>query len=99
MIDIDKYLNVTTEIRILGKNVNVKQPSAKLTKEISIIEEDINQNNFLELKSKIVAMLLNNNTDGYKFTVEDLDEIPYKLQDLIIKEITSMVVKADNDPN
>lgn len=99
MINIDKYLNVNLEMQINGEVIYIKQPSAKITREISEIEKDMTTDNYLEIKSKICLILLNNNSNNKIFTIEDLDNIPYKVQDIIINKIIKMVVDADNDPN
>lgn len=99
MIDLDKYLNQSIKIKIKGEIIEVLQPGAAMTKKISKLEKSITEENYLEVKSEIAHMVLNNNSSNKKFTVEEVDNIPYKLQDLITKEITSMTYKADNDPN
>ncbi|MEG2412624.1 MAG: hypothetical protein RSA29_17700 [Clostridium sp.] len=99
MIDLDKYLNQSIKIKIKGEVIEVLQPSAVMTKKISKLEKSITEENYLEVKSEIAHMVLNNNSSNKKFTLEEVDNIPYKLQDLITREITSMTYKADNDPN
>lgn len=99
MINLDKYLNQSIDMKLNGEVISVLQPSAGMTKEISKMENEINEENYLEIKSKVVHKLLNNNASGKKFTLEEVDKIPYKLQDLITKEISGMIYKAENDPN
>ena len=64
MINIDKYLNVNLEMQINGEVIYIKQPSAKITREISEIEKDMTTDNYLEIKSKICLILLNNNSNN-----------------------------------
>lgn len=99
MIDIDKYLNITIDLKINGEVITIKQPSAKLTKAIGEMEKEINEDNYLELKSKIALLLLNNNNSKKTFTLQDVENIPFQVQDIIIKEIIGMVKNADIDPN
>lgn len=99
MIDLDKYLKQSVEIKLNNKVIEVLQPTAKMTKEIGQLEKSMTEENYLETKSKIAHIVLNNNSSNVDFTLEDVDNIPYKLQDLIIKEVTGMIYKADNDPN
>ncbi|MFR4584644.1 hypothetical protein [Clostridium cadaveris] len=99
MINLDKYLNKSVEIKLKGKVIEILQPSAKMTKEIGKLEKEITEENYLEIKSKIAYKLLNNNASNRKFSMEEIDEIPYKLQDLVIHEITNMIYEAENDPN
>ncbi|WP_404988169.1 hypothetical protein [Clostridium culturomicium] len=99
MLDLDKYLKQGIEIKLNGEVIEVLQPTARMTKEISKLEKEITEENYLDIKSKIAHLVLNNNNLCKEFTINEVDNIPYKLQDLIIKEVTSMVYKADNDPN
>lgn len=99
MLDLDRYLKESLDVKIKGKVVEVLQPTAKMTKEINRLERDMNEDNYLEIKGKVALKILNNNESGEKFTLEDIDNIPFKLTDFLIKELTSMVYKADNDPN
>ncbi|MBB6622233.1 hypothetical protein [Clostridium gasigenes] len=99
MIDLDKYLKQSVDIKINGEIVEVLQPTARLTKEISKLEQKVTEENYLDTRGKTAHIILNNNASNRIFTMEEVDEIPFKLQDIIIKEITSLVYKADNDPN
>lgn len=99
MLDLDKYLKQSVEVKINGEVIEILQPSARMTKEIGKLEKGITEENYLDIKSKVTYKLLNNNSLGKKFTIEEVDNIPFKLQDLITKEVTSMVYKADKDPN
>ncbi|MDB1935273.1 hypothetical protein PMY12_18535 [Clostridium tertium] len=99
MINIDDYLNIGVEVKINGEVIEVLQPTAKMTKEINKMEKEMTEENYLEIKSKVALMILNNNKQKKIFKDNDIDNIPYKLQDFIIKEIMKLVYKADNDPN
>lgn len=99
MLDLDRYLKQSVTIKLNGESVEVLQPTAKMTKEIGMLEKSITEENYLEIKSKITHIVLNNNNSNKVFSIEDIDNIPYKLQDIIIREITNMVYEADNDPN
>ena len=99
MLDLDRYLKQSVTIKLNGESVDVLQPTAKMTKEIGSLEKSLTEENYLEIKSKITHIVLNNNNSNKVFSLEDIDEIPYKLQDIIIKEITNMVYEADKDPN
>lgn len=99
MLDLDKYLNQGLDIKINGEVVSVKQPTAAMVKEIRKIENSTNGKNDLDNKSKITQLLLDNNTSGKKFTIEDVDKIPFKVQDIIMGEIFKFIAEADNDPN
>ena len=99
MLDLDRYLKQSVTIKLNGESVEVVQPTAKMTKEIGMLEKSMTEENYLEIKSKVTHIVLNNNNSNKVFSIEDIDNIPYKLQDIIIREITNMVYEADNDPN
>lgn len=99
MLDLDKYLKQSVDIKLNGEVIEILQPTARATKEISMLEKKVTEENYLETKSKIALIILNYNSAKKKFTMEQVDEIPFKLQEIIIKEVTSLVYKADNDPN
>lgn len=99
MLDLDRYLKQSVTIKLNGESVEVLQPTAKMTKEIGMLEKSMTEENYLEIKSKVTHIVLNNNNSNKVFSIEDIDNIPYKLQDIIIREITNMVYEADNDPN
>lgn len=99
MLDLDKYLKQSVDIKLNGEVIEVLQPTARSTKEISRIEKKMTEENYLETRGKIAQIILSYNSAKKKFTMEQIDEIPFKLQEIIIKEVTSLVYKADNDPN
>lgn len=99
MINIDDYLNIGVEVKINSEVIEVLQPTARMTKEINKLEKEITEENYLDIKSRVALLILNNNKQKREFKIADIDKIPYKLQDLIIQEVTKLVYKADNDPN
>lgn len=99
MINIDNYLNIGVEVKINGEVIEVLQPTAKMTKDINKLEKEMTEENYLEIKSKVALMILNNNKQKKILKDTDIDNIPYKLQDFTIKEVMKLVYKADNDPN
>lgn len=99
MIDLDKYLNATIEFKLDGQIIRVKQPTALATKKIGNLEAGAVEENYLDSRCEITQIILNNNEDGKKFTVNEVEKIPFKVQDLIIKKISEMVFEAENDPN
>lgn len=99
MLDLDKYLNITMEIKLNGNVLNIKQPSARTTKEIGKLESGMTEENCLDVKGKITQLILNNNEEGMKFTKEDIEEIPFKIQDVIVRKVAEMKFEVDTDPN
>ncbi|MGL4730326.1 MAG: hypothetical protein ACRCW0_01925 [Clostridium sp.] len=99
MLNLDKYLNQSIQIKINDEVINILQPSASMTRKIAELEKNMTEENYLDSKSQRTHMILNNNSSNKKFTSEEIDKIPYKVQDLIMEEITNMIYEADKDPN
>lgn len=99
MIDLDKYLNQTVDFKLDGKTLHVKQPTALATKQIHKIESEITEQNYLESRCKVTQIILNNNEEGINFSIEDVEKIPYKVQDLIAQKISEMKLEVESDPN
>ena len=99
MIDIDKYINLGIEMKVLGKEITIKQPSAKLTREINAMEKNMTDENYLEIREDVTLKILNNNVEEIKFTKVEVAEIPFKLQTLITNELAKVVYEIENNPN
>jgi hypothetical protein len=99
MIDIDKYINLGIEMKVLGKEITIKQPSAKLTREINAMEKDMTEENYLDIREDVTLKILNNNVEGIILTKEGVAEIPFKLQTLITNELAKVVYEIENNPN
>lgn len=101
-IDIDKYINQTINIKIDGKEVGIKQPTAEMTQRIAEIEDKALKSKTsegLNYGMEITLLILNNNDKNIEFTMEDIKKIPFKLQNIIKEKIRDMVYEINNDPN
>jgi len=99
MIDLDKYLDQTIEFKIKGEVIKVKQPTAFATKKIAQLEKKITDENYLDTRCEITGIILNSNVEGKIFTVEEIEALPFKVQEIISVQIATMKFEADNDPN
>lgn len=99
MINLDKYLDQAIEFQLGGESIHVKQPSARVTKQIAKLESEINNENYLTTRCEITSLILNANTENKTFTKTEIDKIPFKVQDIIAQEVAVMKFTADNDPN
>lgn len=96
-IDIDKYIDESVKIKFKDKVLDVKEPSARLTKELINLEKSITNENALDIQEETVRLILNNNKNGIELTTEDIKEIPYKVQKIILREIKTMRERVEPD--
>lgn len=99
MLDLDKLMATGLEVKILGKEITVLEPTAKQFKRIDKLQSEMTDENALEKRAEITKLILNNNAEGIKFTDEDIEKIPVKLQVLIHTQMSGFVYKIMNNPN
>ena len=99
MIDLDKYMDEGIRIKLFGKEVTLKQLTAKLATDIGELESDITEGNAYQNRAKITLKILNNNAEKVTFKLEDIEKIPVKLQTSISNEVFKYIYKLENDPN
>ena len=99
MINLDEYINDGIKVKLNGKEVTVKQLTARLAKEINKLESGINEENSYETRAKVTMKFLNNNVEGVLFTEKDIENIPVKLQTTICSEVSKFVYDLKNNPN
>lgn len=98
-IDIDEYIDKTIKIKFKDKMLEVKEPSARLTKQLIALEASIQEENALDVQEETVRLILNNNKNGVEFTKDDIEDIPFKVQKIILGKIKTMRERAEKDPN
>lgn len=99
MINLDEYINDGIKVKLNGKEVTVKQLTARLAKEINKLEAGMNEENSYEIRAKVTLKFLNNNVEGVLFTEKDIENIPVKLQTTICGEVSKFVYDLKNNPN
>lgn len=99
MLDLDKLMNEGIEVKILGKQVTVLQPTIRDSKTIDKLLSEMNEKNAYEKRISITKVILNNNAEGIKFSDEDINKIPVKLQTALHIEINKFVYDLTNSPN
>ena len=99
IIDIDEYIDKTIKVKFKGKTIDVKEPSARLTKQLIALEASITEENALDIHEETVMMILNNNKNDVEFTKEDIEDMPFKVQKIILRKIKTMRERIDTDPN
>lgn len=99
MINLDKVIEQGVELQLSGKKVTVKQLTIKEDKEIDKLQSEMNDKNAYEKRKAMTLALINNNKEGIKFTDDDVDKIPIKLQVEIHNQINKFVYDLVSDPN
>lgn len=99
MFDLDRYVYASEAINVLGEKVNVRQPSIGLWMEIHAIEADLNKDNLYEKRLEVAKKILDNNTDGRIFSIDELKALPRTAVEALVLHINQAKAKVDNDPN
>lgn len=99
MLDLDKYINNSMKIKLLGKEYDILEPTIGMTMEMNRIEEDLNENNIFQKRIEAALMLMNHNRQGKVFTENELKQLPFEGLTRILAEISLFRLKADADPN
>ena len=99
MIDLDKYLTETIDIKLIGKELHIKQPSVLFVKKFVGLSEKKSDEDVLDLEIQLVCEFLNDNLSNIRFTVEEIETLPQKTLMSIFDLITKAITDSDNDPN
>lgn len=99
MLDLDKYINNKIEVKLLGREVQVKEPTIQMIMEIDKIERDMDKDNLKEKRIDVAEILINHNDNGIIFSKEDLYQMPFEALNVFIDTIARLRYEADADPN
>lgn len=98
MINLDNYMDKTIDFMFRGELVKVNQATAKMVKKIASLEK-YQEGEILDKQIEIVTDILNNNTSGKKFKVSDIENLPQRVINTIMKEFTNSIADTEEDPN
>lgn len=86
MLDLDRILEETIDIKIKGQVIKVNQPNVKMVKKISNIGKvkDIDP---IEAQIDLICEILNNNKDGLEVSKLMIEDLPQKALVMIMNEI------------
>lgn len=99
MLDLDKYMEISRKVKVLGMELNVKQPTVAMIERINTIERDLAEENILEKRVEVAEIIANNNREGVKIEKKQLKELSRSALELLIAVSTGMIKEADEDPN
>lgn len=99
MLDLNKYLNRTLELKVGDKTIHVFEPSLSLAKEYFEKENSEPYEKFMETQTDLVTRMINRNREKETFTKEDIQNMP---RTFVIELVRSLIVNAEkalDDPN
>lgn len=99
MLDLDKYMEISRKVKVLGMELNIKQPTVSMIERVNTIERDLTEENILEKRVEVAEIIANNNREGIKIEKERLKELSRSALELLIAVSTGMIKEADEDPN
>ena len=99
MLDIDKYINNSIQIRLFGEEYDILEPTVAMNMEMAKIEADLTEGNLHEKRLEAGVLLLSYNRQGKKFTEDELARMPFEALTRVLAEISLLRLKADSDPN
>ena len=99
MLDLDKLIAEGFELKLNNKVVTIKQLTISQAKKIDKLQTEMDEKNAYDKRAEITLILINNNVENIKFTKEEVENIPIRLQVKIQQEINKFVYDTVNDPN
>lgn len=99
MLDLDKYMEISRKVKVLGMELDIKQPTVAMIERINTIERNLTEENILEKRVEVAEIIVNNNREGIKIEKKQLKELSRSALELLIAVSTGMVKEADQDPN
>lgn len=99
MLDLDKYMEISKKVKVLGMELNIKQPTVAMIERVNTIERNLTEENILEKRVEVAEIIVNNNREGIKIEKKQLKELSRSALELLIAVSTGMIKEADQDPN
>lgn len=99
MLDLDRYINHSIEMKVFGEKIEVLEPSFAMLLEVDRLESNITPENANEKRLETARLFLNHNKNGKKFSLEELQVLPFEAVSRVIAEVSSMRYEADQNPN
>ena len=99
MLDIDKYINNSIQIRLFGEEYDILEPTIKMIMEMNRIESNLTEEDMHKKRLEAGVLLLSYNRQGKEFTEDELAKMPFEALTRVLAEISLLRLKADSDPN
>lgn len=99
MLDLDKYINNSIQIRLFGEEYDILEPTIKMIMEMNRIESNLTEEDMHKKRLEAGVLLLSYNRQGKEFTEDELAKMPFEALTRVLAEISLLRLKADSDPN
>lgn len=99
MLDLDKYINNSTEIKINGITYHIKQPTVAMIERLDAIQRSTTDENIVEKRTETALLFFNNNEEGTVFTKNDLMAWTQEAVAKVISVMAMLRYEAETDPN
>lgn len=99
MLDLDKYINNSIQIRLFGEEYDILEPTIKMIMEMNRIESNLTEEDMHKKCLEAGVLLLSYNRQGKEFTEDELAKMPFEALTRVLAEISLLRLKADSDPN
>ncbi len=99
MLDLDKYLYNSVEMRIGGEVIHVMQPTLRMIDKVDMIEKDLTEDNINDKRMDVAILFLNHNKEGRKFEKQDLYDWTTDAITNVINTMSVLRYEAESDPN
>ena len=99
MLDLDKYINNSIQIRLFGEEYDILEPTIKMIMEMNRIESNLTEDDMHKKRLEAGVLLLSYNRQGKEFTEDELAKMPFEALTRVLAEISLLRLKADSDPN
>lgn len=105
MLDLQAFKQKTFEVRLMdGTEIKLLKPSQRMVIDIMAYEEEMknikNPKGVIDSFISLIADILNNNTEGRKFTKSYVDKnFSYEVAMVFIQAYMEFVQEVNSDPN
>ena len=98
MLDLDKYMEISKKVKVLGMELNVKQPTVAMIERVNTIERNLTEENILEKRVEVAEIIVNNNREGVKIEKKQLKELSRSALELLIAVTQESLRKQIRNP-
>ena len=92
MLDLDKYLDNSVEMRIGGEVIHVMQPTLRMIDKVDMIEKDLTEDNINDKRMDVAILFLKfEKLDLYDWTTDAITNV--------INTMSVLRYEAESDPN
>ena len=99
MLDLDRYMNHSIEMKVFGKKLEILEPSFEMLMKVDELEKDLTSENLHERRLKTAELFLNHNKQGVKISQNDIKKLPFEAVSRLIAEVSAMRYEGDQNPN